>query len=79
MQGIDGIAFTAGVGENQYRVRKGILENLAFLGITVDEENNKVRGEEIRISGKDSKIPVWVVPTNEELVIARDALRLIKK
>ena len=79
MQGIDGIAFTAGVGENQYRVRKGILENLAFLGITVDEENNKIRGEEIRISGKDSKIPVWVVPTNEELVIARDALRLIKK
>ena len=77
MQGIDGIAFTAGVGENQCKIRKGICENLAFMGIKINDENNNVRGEEIEISTKDSSIPVWVVPTNEELVIARDTLRLI--
>ena len=77
MQGIDGIAFTAGVGENQCKIRKGICENLAFMGIKINDENNNVRGEEIEISTKDSSIPVWVVPTNEELVIARDTLRLV--
>ena len=77
MQGIDGIAFTAGVGENQCRIRKGICENLAFMGIKMNDENNSIKGEEVQISANDSKIPVWVVPTNEELVIARDTLRLV--
>ena len=79
MQGIDGIAFTAGVGENQCKIRKGICDNLAFMGIKINDENNSVKGEEIQISSNDSKIPVWVVPTNEELVIARDTLRLVSK
>ena len=79
MQGIDGIAFTAGVGENQCGIRKGICENLKFMGIEIDDERNSVKGEETQISSNNSKIPVWVVPTNEELVIARDTLRLISK
>ena len=79
MQGIDVITFTAGVGENQLRVRKGICDYLKYMGIKIDDERNKTRGEEIRISTDDSSIPVWVVPTNEELVIARDTLRLISQ
>ena len=79
MQGIDGIAFTAGVGENQCGIRKGICKNLKFMGIEIDDEKNSVKGEETQISSNNSKIPVWVVPTNEELVIARDTLRLISK
>ena len=79
MQGIDGIAFTAGVGENQCGIRKGICENLKFMGIEIDDEKNSVKGEETQISSNNSRIPVWVVPTNEELVIARDTLRLISK
>ena len=79
MQGIDGIAFTAGVGENQCGIRKGICENLKFMGIEIDDEKNSVKGEETQISSNNSKIPLWVVPTNEELVIARDTLRLISK
>ena len=79
MQGIDGIAFTAGVGENQCGIRKGICENLKFMGIEIDDERNKIKGEEIQISSDNSKVPVWVIPTNEELVIARDTLRLISK
>lgn len=79
MQGIDVITFTAGVGENQSRVRKGICDYLSFMGVKLDDERNKVKSEEKLISSDDSKIPVWVVPTNEELVIARDTLRLISK
>ena len=79
MQGIDVITFTAGIGENQARVRKGICDYLKFLGIEIDDEkNNEAKGIEEEISSKNSKIPVWVVPTNEELVIARDTLRLVK-
>ena len=77
MQGIDVITFTAGVGENQTRVRKGICDNLKFMGIKIDDEKNKAKSEEICISSDDSSIPVWIVPTNEELVIARDTLRLV--
>ena len=79
MQGIDVITFTAGVGENQVRVRKGICEYLKFMGIKIDDERNKVKSEEALISTDDSSIPVWVIPTNEELVIARDTLRLVTK
>ena len=79
MQGIDVITFTAGVGENQVRVRKGICEYLKFMGVKIDDERNKVKSEEALISTDDSSIPVWVIPTNEELVIARDTLRLVTK
>ena len=76
MQGIDVITFTAGVGENQKRIREGIIKNLEFMGAKLDKERNETR-EESKISADDSSIPVWVVPTNEELVIARDTLRLV--
>ncbi len=79
MQGIDVITFTAGVGENQIRVRKGICNYLAYMGVKIDDERNNVKGEEVMISSDDSSIPVWVVPTNEELVIARDTLKLVSK
>ena len=79
MQGIDVITFTAGVGENQVRVRKEICEYLKFMGVKIDDERNKVKSEEALISTDDSSIPVWVIPTNEELVIARDTLRLVTK
>ena len=78
MGGVDNIVFTAGVGENQFNRRSGICKNLEFLGVKLDEEKNHIRGEEIEISAPDSKIKVWVVPTNEELVIARETMKLIK-
>ena len=78
MQGIDVIAFTAGIGENQINIRKMICENLEWLGVKIDLEKNNTRGEEIEISTKDSKIKVWVVPTNEELVIARDTKQIVE-
>lgn len=79
MQGCDVITFTAGVGENQIRVRKGILNYLSYLGIKVDDEKNKVRSEEQCITTDDSTIPVWVVPTNEELVIAKETMKLVNQ
>ncbi|MBR2744409.1 MAG: acetate kinase [Clostridia bacterium] len=78
MGGIDTIVFTAGVGENQFKRRAGICEKLEFLGVKLDAEKNSIRGEEVEISTPDSKIKVYVVPTNEELVIARETLNLIK-
>ena len=71
MQGIDVITFTAGVGENQIRVRKGIIDYLAYMGVKLDDERNNIRSEEAMISSDDSTIQVWVVPTNEELVISK--------
>ena len=79
LQGLDVIVFTAGIGENQIRIRKGICENLKFLGIEVDDEKNNSRGEEVEISTPDSKVKVFVVPTDEEIMIARDTMNLIKK
>ncbi len=78
MGGIDAIVFTAGVGENQKNRRAGICKNLEFLGVKLDESKNEVKGEEAEISTPDSKIKVYVIPTNEELVIARETLDLIK-
>ena len=77
MNGINTIVFTAGIGENQINIRKMICENLEWLGVKVDLDNNNTRGEEIRISTPDSKIEVWVIPTNEELVIARDTKAIV--
>ena len=78
MGGIDVIAFTAGIGENQIKRREGICKNLEFMGVKIDTINNNSRGEEIQISAEDSKIKVFVIPTNEELVIARDTMNLVK-
>ncbi len=79
MQGIDVITFTAGIGENQKRVRKGIIDYLNFMGVKIDEQRNDVRSEEVMISTDDSSIPVWIIPTNEELVIARETLKKVSK
>lgn len=77
MNGVDYIIFTGGVGENQVNIRKGICEQLSFMGVEVDEEANKTRGEEIMISKPDSKVKVYVIPTNEELMIAKETMKLI--
>lgn len=79
MNGVDAIAFTAGVGENNQLVRKIVCEHLGYLGVTLDEKANEVRGEEKMISTPDSKVKVFVVPTNEELAIARETLELLSK
>ena len=78
MNGIDYIVFTGGVGENQINIRKGICEKLEFMGVKIDVEANNVRGEEKEISATDSKIKVYLVPTNEELMIAKETARLVK-
>lgn len=78
MNGVDAIAFTAGVGENDKDTRKAILERLTFLGLELDEEANGKRGEDTIISTPDSKVTVCVIPTNEELAIARETLALVK-
>ena len=77
MNGVDYIIFTGGVGENQINIRKGICQKLEFMGVKIDVEANNMRGEEKEISAPDSKIKVYVVPTNEELMIARETKRLI--
>lgn len=77
LEGCDAIIFTAGVGENSIHTRREVLEGLKVLGITLNEEANNCRGREVKISGEDSKIPVYVIPTNEELMIARDTFNLI--
>lgn len=78
MNGVDVIAFTAGVGENNISARADVCEYLGYLGVTIDAEANNERGEEVRISTPESKTQVWVIPTNEELAIARETLRLVK-
>ncbi|MCR5304184.1 MAG: acetate kinase [Lachnospiraceae bacterium] len=77
MNGTDAIVFTAGVGENDPLIRSMICDYLGYLGVSIDEEANKKRGEEVVISTKDSKVSVLVVPTNEELAIARETVRLV--
>ncbi len=78
MNGVDAIAFTAGVGENDIKARKLIVEEyLGYLGAKIDDERNNVRGKEALISADDSKVKIYLIPTNEELAIARDTLRLI--
>ena len=78
MNGIDVLTFTAGVGENDGGVRAGVCEYLEFLGVKIDLEKNKGRGKEIKLSTDDSKVQVWLVPTNEELMIAKDTAALVK-
>ena len=78
MRGIDAIVFTGGIGENQINIRRGILERLAFMGVDIDVEANDVRGVERRITKDGSKIVAYIVPTDEEMMIARETERLTK-
>lgn len=74
--GVDAIVFTAGIGENGSLVRKMVVERLAYLGITLNEEENNKRGKTVEISTPDSKVKVFVIPTDEELMIAKDTMKL---
>jgi acetate kinase len=78
MNGVDAIVFTAGVGENTVLVRKQVVERFGYMGITLNEEENNKRGPERIISGPDSKVTVAIIPTNEELAIARETVALLK-
>ncbi len=75
--GLDCLVFTAGVGENSASMRERICQNLEYLGVKLDAEKNQVRGKEALISADDSKVKVWVIPTNEELMIAQDTAQLV--
>ena len=77
MGGADAIVFTGGIGENNPKYRTALCEKLAFLGVKIDEEKNHVRGQEIDITTPDSPVKVFVIPTDEELVIARDTLAIV--
>ncbi len=78
MKGIDYLVFTGGIGENQINIRKWICEQLEFMGILIDEDANNIRGEEKLISKPESKVKIFVIPTNEELMIAKETERLVK-
>ena len=78
MRGIDYIVFTGGVGENQINIRKWICEQLEFMGVLIDTDANNVRSEEKLVSKPESKVKVFVIPTNEELMIAKETERLVK-
>ncbi|MBQ9139964.1 MAG: acetate kinase, partial [Ruminococcus sp.] len=80
MNGLDAVLFTGGIGENAYDVRAAVCEDMEFFGIKLNAAvNDDLRGKLAKISADDSKVQVWVVPTNEELLIARDTLALISK
>lgn len=78
LRGIDAIVFTGGIGENQVNIRKKICEDLEWMGVKIDLEKNQIRGEQVQISTEDSKVLVYVIPTDEEMVIARDTKRLVE-
>lgn len=79
LQGLDALVFTAGIGENGANVREGICEKLEFLGIKIDKEKNDgLRGKEAQLNTADSKVDIWLIPTNEELMIARDTKRIVE-
>ena len=78
MNGVDTIVFTGGIGENDEELREYICENLGYLGVKLNNEANKVHGEEIKISTDDSKVNVYIIPTNEELKIARDTKAIVE-
>lgn len=78
MDGVDAIAFTAGIGENDKEIRKEIMSNFTYMGIQIDDEKNAVRGENVKISTDDSRVAVCVIPTNEELAICRDTVAILK-
>ena len=75
--GLEALVFTAGVGENQPALRAELIEGLSYMGMKCDHEANAVRGEERLITTADSAIPAWIIPTDEEMVIARDTAALV--
>ena len=77
MGGVDALVFTAGIGENSPLIRRMVCERLAYLGIQLDAEKNALRGQNVEITTPDSKVKVYVIPTNEELMIAKDTVALI--
>ena len=79
MGGVDCVVFTAGVGENDGDVRQRMVEELDFLGISIDPERNNVRSKVAELSPEGARVKVLMIPTNEELVIARDTLELVTK
>ena len=79
MGGVDVITFAGGIGENGIEARKAICEYLEFMGVKIDDNKNNCRGKEVEISTEDSKVKVYVIPTNEELMIARDTKELVSK
>ena len=79
MNGVDAIVFTAGIGENTVIIRDAVAKSLTYLGVELDEKINSERRKDARcISTPNSKVKVWVIPTNEELMIAEDTARLVK-
>ena len=81
MNGLDALVFTAGIGENQQNVREMVCENMSYLGIEIDTDknNNFTRGIPFNITKDGSKVQVWIIPTNEEYMIANDTQRLASK
>ena len=77
MNGADAIVFTAGIGENDPVLRSEVCKHFEYMGVKIDEEKNKIRGEEVEISTPDSSVKVYVIPTNEELAIAKDTLAIV--
>ena len=79
LKGLDALVFTGGIGENQINIRKKICENLEWMGVKIDLDKNNVRSEQVEITGKDATIRTFIIPTNEELVIARDTKTIVDK
>ena len=79
MGGVDAVIFTGGIGENDKDVRLAVCTDMEFMGVKIDPAKNDFRGEERCISTPDSKVQVWVIPTNEELLIARDTKEIVSK
>ena len=77
MNGVDAIAFTAGIGENAPGVRAQVMKQLKYMGVEIDPVNDSIHGDECMISTKDSKVKVFVVPTNEEMAICRDTVEIV--
>ena len=75
---VDAMVFTAGIGENDIELREKVTDYLGFMGVTIDKEKNNCRGEEVEITGKDSKVRVFIIPTQEELMIARDTKVIVE-
>ena len=81
LNGLDAVVFTAGIGENDWSIRESVCENMEYLGINIDKEKNRnsKRGTPVDITAEGSKVAVWVIPTNEEYMIAIDTQRLATK
>jgi acetate kinase len=78
LKGLDAVVFTGGIGENQINIRKKICENLEWMGVKIDLEKNNVRSEQVEITGEGAKVRTFIIPTNEELVIARDTKAIVE-